>query len=376
VKGTPGSKRVALFIPDLSVGGSERQLLELAKGMIRCHQDLLIITIYDTGALLHEARSIPGLKVITLRKRNPLLFTGRLLRVMWHEQVGLLYSFLSIAQFYSLAVKLFFPGLKLVFRIGNSIGPTEYFGRKDALVELVLRLFSRLPDFYVLNSQAAKASKALAVPAERVRVVYNGIDTERFQPSASWREEFRRTLGVVDDVFVIGCLATFSVYKDHPTFVEAAKLVKDAMSNVCFLTIGDDTTVAGQEAHERVRRLGLKSCFRFLGARNDVETILPACDVGCSTSMTEGFSNAIGEFMACGVPCVVTDAGDSSLIVGDVGLVTPKGNPRAVADGILRLLRLSAEERAVLGQRSRSRVVVNWSISRMVEETIAILAQV
>ena len=153
-------------------------------------------------------------------------------------------------------------------------------------------------------------------------------------------------------------------------------LVKEAMSNICFLAIGDDSTAVGREAREQVRRCGLESIFRFLGARQDVETILPACDVGCSTSITEGFSNAIAEFMACGVPCVVTDVGDSAVIVGDTGLVTPKADPRAVADAILKFLRLSPDERAVLGQRSRNRIVDHWPLSRMVSETNALLARV
>jgi len=376
VTGTLPRQRIALFIPDLSAGGSERQLLELGKGLARSQQDVLIITISDTGALLQEARATPGVRVITLGKRNPLVFVGRLLKVIRQEQVGLLYSFLTLAQFYSFVVKLLFRDVKVVFRVGDSLGRGQSFDKGEAFEQFVLRLLSRLPDFYILNSQAAKAAKALPVPHDRLRVVYNGIDTERFRPNSRARQEFRRTLGVGDDVFVVGCLARFSVYKDHPTFIEAARLVNAAVRNAYFLAIGVDTTVAGQEAREQVRRAGMESCFRFLGGRSDVERILPACDLGCSTSVTEGFPNAVCEFMACGVPCVVTDVGDSSLIVGDTGLVTPISDPRAVSDAILRFSRLPAEERAVLGNKSRSRIVENWSVSRMVSETHAILASV
>ena len=85
---------------------------------------------------------------------------------------------------------------------------------------------------------------------------------------------------------------------------------------------------------------------------------------------------AVGEFMACGVPCVVTDVGDSSFIVQDTGLCVPKSNPQGLADSILTILRSSPEERAVLGQRARDRIVENFGVARMVFETEEILAGV
>lgn len=368
-------RRIALFIPSLSTGGSERQLVELARGMSKAGQDVLIVTMYEGGGLWDEATSIQGVTVVALRKRNLVAFVCRLVKVMRRERVGLIYAFLSTAQLYSLVVKFIVPQIKLVYRIGDSRRPGEYyFGVKDALVTATLKAFSKIPVVYVLNSDAARASKALAVSSERLRVVHNGIDTDRFRPDAILRKEVRRTLGVEEGAFLVGCVGTFSVHKDHMTFVAAARLVRAAIRTVHFVTVGDDSTSYGRQAREHVSGAGMDPWFRFLGLRGDVERLLPACDVGCSSSITEGFPNAVCEFMSCGVPCVVTNVGDSSAIVGDTGRLVARSDPRALAEGILALLKLSPENRSLLGQQARRRIVERFSVSRMVSATGEILS--
>jgi glycosyltransferase involved in cell wall biosynthesis len=103
-----------------------------------------------------------------------------------------------------------------------------------------------------------------------------------------------------------------------------------------------------------------------LGIRKDVESILPALDIGCLSSITEGFPNSICEFMASGVPCVVTDVGDAALIVGDAGIVVAKSDPVVLGKGLISLLKLTLSERVVLGQRARARIIEEYNLSRMV----------
>ncbi len=371
--------RIALFIPDVSAGGSERQLVELAKGLSRNGRELLIVTMYESGTLLEEARAIPRVRVVSLRKKNAVVCVGRLLQTIHRERIDLLYTFLPVAQVYALAVKCCLPGVKVVFRIGDSHGGKHHsFAEpnpaKTAFVEGLLHLCSRVPDYYVLNSQAAAAARSLPVPRDRIRVIPNGTDVSRFAPDQCRRAAFRRALGVAESTMVVGCVGNLTVYKDHATFIDAARLVRAETDRVHFLAVGNDQTDLGLRAHEHVRSAGLEPCFTFLGLRRDVEAVLPACDIGCSSSVTEGFSNAICELMACGVPCVVTDVGDSSFIVGDTGRSVARSNARALADGLLSLLRLSPDERAGIGRRARNRIVERFSVERMVAETEEVFA--
>ncbi len=369
----PVKVKISLFIPSLALGGSERQLIELAKGLDKSRWDVSVMTIYEGGALLEEANSIAGIKIISLRKNNAVSLMGKLLHIVRKENIDVLFCFLNTSQAYALLAKFFLPDLKLVCRIGDAIGPGEYFGYKNAFVNFILKACKNNADYYIFNSQQGLKAKALSVPAGRAKVVHNGIDTNRFQPSHSLREQSRRVLGLAEGTVLVGHLGNVSIYKDHKTFVHAAGIVIKAHKDVHFLTIGNHDTVLGQEAISYVKAMGMGRHFTFLGPRKDVEKILPALDIGCSSSMTEGFPNCICELMACAVPCVVTDVGDSKLIVADTGLTVPSSDPGALAQGIMTLLQLPPRERSLVGYRARQRIVENYSATRMVCETEKIL---
>ena len=102
----------------------------------------------------------------------------------------------------------------------------------------------------------------------------------------------------------------------------------------------------------------------LMGERSDLPRITAALDIACSSSAWgEGFSNAIGEAMACGVPCVVTDIGDSGFIIGDTGLLVPPRNPQALADAISRLIVAGADRRQQLGAAARLKVEKEFSLA-------------
>lgn len=365
--------RIALFVPRLAIGGSERQLVVLAREIVRSSGEVLVVTMYPGGGFCDEVGSIPGVTVTNVGRGNLLLVGWRLATLIRRKRVSLLYAFLNTAQLYALFAKLFRPRLVLVYRIGDSKTPDEARGWKQRLINIVLRALSGHPKVCIANSDTAIKVNAFAIAPHKLRVVHNGIDTDRFRPDPLVRQTGRRALNVGEADVVIGCVGSFSVYKDHMIFVEAAQLVHAAMPNVQFITIGDDATSQGQQVRDHITRAQMGRWFRLLGQRNDVEQLLPACDVGVSSSNTEGFSNAVCEFMACGVPCVVTNVGDSAAIVADTGKCVPKSDPRALADGVLELLRLVPEERRALGERARQRIVDRFSVARMVSNTRDIL---
>ena len=118
---------------------------------------------------------------------------------------------------------------------------------------------------------------------------------------------------------------------------------------------------------EWIQSTGFTDRFHLLGERQDVPRITAAFDVATLSSVSEGFPNVLGEAMACGIPCVATDVGDSALIVGDMGVVVPPRNPERLAEGIQKLLNLSKEEREKFGKRAREHIKTHYALERIVE---------
>jgi glycosyltransferase involved in cell wall biosynthesis len=193
------------------------------------------------------------------------------------------------------------------------------------------------------------------------------------------RNAARSELGFDDTEKVIGIVGALSPVKDHGTFLEAAALLSIRLPSARFLCVGGEEP--GMEHYalairHRASELGLKGIVQWLGDRSDVPRLIATLDLLTSSSKTEGSSNVIAEGMACGVPCVVTNVGDSADIVGDTGIVVRPEQPKALADAWVRTLALSAEDRRSIGARARRRVEKCFSADRMVDKTLRVLQQV
>lgn len=219
---------------------------------------------------------------------------------------------------------------------------------------------------------------------KRWKVIPNGFDLNRFKPDASAKSQLLKELnlekfsgdGDLDgtarevgrkNIVIIGFIARNDPMKDHATFFEAGCTLLGDRSHVHFVCAGKGIdfkkiSIATQ-IPERFR-----SHFHLLGERDDVEDITAALDIACSISLGEGFPNTIGEAMACGVPCVATDVGDSARILGETGAIIPTKDPRALANAWNELIDMGEAGRRILGDKARKRVKENFEISRVAKQ--------
>ena len=130
-----------------------------------------------------------------------------------------------------------------------------------------------------------------------------------------------------------------------------------------------------EELADYHRRPGLAKRMHLLGERRDVAELTAALDLATSCSRSEAFPNAVGEAMACGVPCVVTDVGDSGQLVGDTGEIVPPQDPEALLAGWRRLLDTGADGRRRLGQAARDRVLRRFSLAAVVRRYVEVYAE-
>jgi len=257
-------------------------------------------------------------------------------------------------------------GVPLVWSIRQSLYDLNYETRTTArLIRLGARL-SRQPEAIVYNSHTARTHhEALGFSKDRGTVIPNGFDSDVFKPSLEHRRSLRSELGIGEDARLVGLTGRFHPMKGHDTFIEAARTVRTRHPQSRFVMVGPGMDRHNADLTNRLERAGLAEATHLLGVRDDIQRIDAALDVAVSSSFTEAFPNVIGEAMSCGVPCVVTDVGDSALLVGDTGVVVPPRNPEKLASGMSRLLDLSRQEIELLGTKARQRIVSEFSLDRM-----------
>jgi glycosyltransferase involved in cell wall biosynthesis len=227
------------------------------------------------------------------------------------------------------------------------------------LVVKACTLLSRHPDLITANSHAGmKSHLELGYRPRRGEIVANGIDVEMFKPDPLARAAVRAELGLAADAIVLAHVARVDPMKDHASLLAAMRLLPDLQ----VVLIG-----AGTES------LAAAGNVIALGRRDDVPRLMAAADfIVSSSSFGEGFSNAIAEGMACGLPPIATNTGDAHLIVGDTGLIVQPSDPAALAAAIQQLSREPETRRAERGMRARARIIENYSMPLALERWQAV----
>lgn len=199
-------------------------------------------------------------------------------------------------------------------------------------------------------------------------VVPNGFDLARFKPDAGARRAVRAELGVGDDTPLVGLIGRFDLQKNHAGFFEAAGGLHRRLPAVHFVLAGKGIDGGNRDLMRMVEAAGVRHVTRLIGLRSDIPRLMAALDVlASSSSYGEAFPNVLGEAMACGVPCAVTDVGDSAYIVSDTGRVIRSGDMAGLAGALEELLGLPPAERTVLGERARVRVAEHFEIGQVVK---------
>jgi glycosyltransferase involved in cell wall biosynthesis len=238
--------------------------------------------------------------------------------------------------------------------------------RTTRIIRRLLRSASSMPQAIISNSHAAVAAhENFGYSAKRWIVIPNGFDTRRFRPDPSARREMRARLGLTDGNFVVGTMGRPDPIKDFHTFVKAAcRFLERKPVDAVFILGGGGIDGLGLAQHVPAEH---RQRIRFLGEIEDVPGIMSTFDVFTLTSVAEGFPNVVGEAMACGIPCVVTDVGDSALLVGSTGIVLPPGSPDAIASAWETLFD-DVGMRCGMGEAARLRIVEHFSLGAVVEQ--------
>lgn len=374
--------KILFLCRSLEVGGAERQLALLASGLAARGHDVAVATFYADGAL--ESDLDDRVRLLRLNKRGRYEFLGfllRLLRVLSDEKPDVLQSYLGFPNVLTLLAPLATRS-RIVLGVRASNMDHCHYDRWRKITEKLEIIAGWRSHLVIANSEAgARHAVGLGFPADRFAVVWNGIDTERFRPDGALRERQREAWGLDRHSLAVGLVGRIDPMKDHANFLAAGARLAERRPDLRLVCIGGYSASSRvrsnyeSELRQRADALGLAGRVRWVRACSDMSAAYNALDVCCLASrFGEGFPNVVGEAMACGTPCAVTDVGDSAAIVGPLGCVAPPGDPEALARAIESVAVRLAAERGLRDQ-VRERAVALFSDRLLIERSERLLAQ-
>lgn len=367
------SAKLLFVISDLQVGGTERQVALLAPELARLGWAVAIYSFAD-GELRRQLEQ-SGVTVILVPGKHGLLYTSRIMRavsvclgavhlcwVMLTLRPRIVHCFLPAA--YLIAAPITFL-TRMPVRIMSRRSLNFY--QRNLFIRSFERVLHHLMQAVLGNSRAVvEQLKEEGVRPNQLGLIYNGFDCSAFTNSGA-PAAHRKRLGIALDEFVMCIVANIIPYKGHRDLIAALGLAAPKLpAQWRLLVVGRDDGI-GEALKDQVAQLGLMDHISFLGPRGDIAAILGASDVGLLCSHEEGFSNAILEGMASGLPMIVTDVGGNAEAVIDeqTGLVVPAHNAQRLSDAIVRLASDPAG-RTKFGDAGRLRVIEHFGLQPFV----------
>jgi glycosyltransferase involved in cell wall biosynthesis len=362
--------KILHIITGLNVGGAEMNLLKLLTAL---HSEAFtqeVISLSGPGVLLPDIQSL-GVQVYpfktTSKLPNPAALV-RLSQLIRRSRPDIVQTWMYHADFMGgLAARL--AGKKAVVWGIRSTDTTNLKRSTRAIVRLNAWLSHSIPQKIVCVAQAARtAHENMGFAPQKLVVIPNGFDLQQFKPNAQQYARFREQHHLPASTMLVGIVARYHPVKDYRSFILAAQMIRKQHSDVRFVMVGEGIDTENSELSNWIERAQLQDHVHLLGPRSDIPSVLPAFDLLVSSSRQEGFPQVVGEAMSCGVPCVVTDVGDSALLVGSVGRVVPPGQPDRLAAACLEILSLSPVERNRLAQAAREKIETQYNIREVAQQ--------
>ena len=363
--------KLVCIITGTDVGGAETMLDNVLTRLSPAFKPH-VISMIPVGTIGYKLRAL-GIPVESLEMRagmpNPVALIG-LIRHLRRLKPDVVHTWMYHADLMGGVAARLAGVSALAWCIRHSnLAPANNKTQTLAVVRANAFLSHRVPDRILCCSEAARNDHvAFGYAPEKMVVVPNGFDITHFKPDPNARLSVRAELGLPFDTALVGLIGRWDPQKNHAGFFSAAAALHLRRPDVHFLLAGQGVDGSNQTIQRTLAANSLLSVTHLLGRRDDAPRLIAALDVLASSSHGEAFPNVLGEAMASGVPCAVTDVGDCSYIVGDTGRVVCSGDMNGLAHAIDSLLEMPVEASRTLRARARARVAEHFEIGKIVRQ--------
>jgi len=343
--------------------GGERHVVDLINSLAARGHELFAAVRHGSPLTPHLRIPSENIKALSLRNAFDAQSALSLAKLVKRHHIDVIHA--HMARDYSLAA---------------------YAARQNASTKFVVTRHVLFPLSRFHKRTLARASRVIAVsaatarhlkeqdllPADRIAVIRNGIDLEKFQTVNSDRTAYRHTLQVPENCMLVGSIGELRQLKRHDDFIRAAAIVSRESPSAYFVLAGSEVSTDSEERtrlQKLVGELGLTERFRFLGWLGNSASLLSSLDVFVSASETESFGLVIAEAMAAGVAVVstATEGARELTMEGETGLLVPVGAVDQIAQEISSLLR-DPNRRKQLASQAQRIVAEQFSLERMIDD--------
>jgi L-malate glycosyltransferase len=355
-------------------GGSERQAVQLTRLLLesgRCN--VSVATLDRSGVLLDELNRL-GLHDIPEFRLNSFydLHAGR---QVWRFAQYLKKHEIDVVHTHDFYTNIFGMAAAALARVPVRIASRRESAVRPASQRVVERSAYRAAHAVIANCEEVRQQLIKeGVPAQKVRTIYNGLDPVRVQTQLD-RQEILKKLNLPQQARFVTIMANMRAHvrqpeplclKDHPTFLRAAQRVHEQVPDAAFIIAGEGELMAATQ--ELARTLGIAERTFFIGRCRNVAEVLSISDVCVLSSRSEGFANAILEYMGAGRPVVSTDVGGAreAIVHGETGYLVPPGDDERMAEHITSLL-LDPDIAGSMSERGRQLVNEKFSSSKQLQ---------
>lgn len=359
-------------------GGTEKQVVRMIKNLDNNKYELHLLTLCDTQWIVENELQLGckgkrfNYKVFNLKDlRNLASFFG-ITKYIKKIRPDIVITFFPTSYILGVfAARL--AGVKNIVSTRRDYGLWLSSKKYIYLLKIANRFVGRL----LANSQNVKniASEREGFDSARINVIYNGIEIEQFNHNFNVEYELRKNLGIPENNKVVGIVAGLRPMKRHETFLKAAEKLLKTRSDISFVLVGDGPL--RNELETLTDELKISGNIYFAGWQENMLPYLSIFDIGVNCSSKEGLSNAIMEYMAYGVPCIVSNAGGNTELIehGVNGYVFELDNDKELAGLILSLLK-DAEMQKSFVLKSKDIISSKFSVERMIADYDKFFAQI